>query len=73
MTEFLLYGLREGETERYMEELLAVRPSREMAKTVIEFARRDGWHSFRIAEYNGEAPDFARAMCVPGKFKGGLK
>jgi hypothetical protein len=59
MREILLYGLRQGETERYTEVLLATNCKNdadiEKVKTV---AGKDGFHSFRIAYYNGEAPDF---------------
>ena len=60
--EFLLYGLPKGETERYTEDLLAVRPTREAAKAVIEIAKADGWHGFRIATYDGAPPDFVGAI-----------
>ena len=31
---------------------------------VYEAASAQGFHSFRIAGYNGEAPDFAKAVTV---------
>jgi hypothetical protein len=60
--EFLLYGLPKGETERYTEDLLAVRPTRQEAESVIERAKADGWHSFRIATFDGSPPDFVGAI-----------
>jgi hypothetical protein len=60
--EFLLYGLRRGETERYMEVLLATRPTKEAAESVIEIATREGFHSFRIATFDGSPPDFVGAL-----------
>lgn len=60
---YIVWGLPVGETERYAEVLLA-----ETCRTVADVrkvkdaATQDGWHSFRVAEYNGEAPDFAKAV-----------
>ena len=60
--EYLLYGLAKGETERYMETLLATRPSRKDAEAVIDRAKKDGFHSFRIATFDGTAPDFTKVL-----------
>lgn len=60
---YIVWGLPAGETERHMEALLA-----ETCRTVADVrkakdaATQDGWHSFRVAEYNGEAPDFAKTV-----------
>lgn len=65
MKEFLLYGLEQGETRDYMETLLL-----SGAKTLQEIERvkalatDSGFHSFRVATYNGEAPNFAKAVTV---------
>jgi hypothetical protein len=65
MREFLLYGLAKGEARDYMETLLL-----SGAKTLAEvekvkpLATNAGFHSFRIATYNGEAPKFAKAVNV---------
>ena len=56
--EFLLYGVPKGETQRYTETLLATRPTRAAAEAVIERATVDGFHSFRIATFDGSPPDF---------------
>jgi len=62
-TEYLLYGLRAGETERYTEELLASRlASEEAANAIIEIAKLDGFHSFRVATYDGAPPDFTKVL-----------
>ena len=57
--ELIVYGLYPGETERYTEELLSAK-CRTMAdvEAVKSAASKDGFHSFRVAEYNGEAPNF---------------
>ena len=61
--EYMLYGLRKGETERWTEDLLAVRPTKADAESVIKLAEKDGFHSFRIARFvEGETPDFAAAV-----------
>lgn len=62
-TELLLYGLRKGDTERWMEELLATGlPNREAVDKVIALAAADGFHSFRIATYDGSPPDFTKVI-----------
>jgi hypothetical protein len=60
--EYLLYGLPKGETERYTENLLATRATHEAAEAVIERATLDGWHSFRIATFDGSPPDFTKVL-----------
>jgi len=66
--EILIYGLEKGETKRYMEALLANFPKTDNAaaniEKVKEAASAAGFHSFRVATYNGEAPDFAKAVNV---------
>ena len=68
MREILIYGLERGETRDYMENLLANFLKDNNAASNIEkvkaAASAQGWHSFRIAYYNGEAPDFAKAVRV---------
>jgi len=63
--EILLYGLEKGETRDYMETLLASNCKNqadvEKVKTV---AALHGFHSFRVATYNGEAPNFAKAVAI---------
>lgn len=65
MQEILIYGLERGETRDYMESLLATncKTSADIEK-VKAAATAQGWHSFRIAFYNGEAPNFAKAVNV---------
>ena len=65
MKELLLYGLEAGETRDYMETLL-FSGARSMAdiERVIKLATDAGFHSFRVATYNGEAPNFAKAVNV---------
>ena len=68
MQEILIYGLEQGESRDYMEALLANFPKTDNAASNIEkvkaAASAQGWHSFRIAYYNGEAPNFAKAVRV---------
>jgi hypothetical protein len=68
MKEILIYGLERGETRDYMESLLANFPKNDNAASNIEkvkaAASAQGFHSFRIAYYNGEAPDFASAIRI---------
>lgn len=65
--EALVYGLRSGQTERYTEELLAAIPVNEKTdeniNRVKETATKDGWHSFRVANFSqGEAPQFGKNL-----------
>lgn len=66
--EILIYGLAKESTQDYMEELLACFPDSANTKgniaKVIEAASAHGFHSFRVANYNGEAPNFAKAVTV---------
>jgi hypothetical protein len=67
-TEILIYGLPQGETRGYMEDLLACFVKTDKAAQNVEAvkaaARAQGFHSFRIATYSGEAPNFAKAVNV---------
>jgi hypothetical protein len=67
-TEILVYGLPQGETRGYMEDLLACFVKTDKAAQNVEAvkaaASAQGFHSFRIATYSGEAPNFAKAVNV---------
>ena len=63
-TEYLLYGLAPDETRDYMATLLYVTKDYTQVKRVIDIASKQGWHSFREATYNGEAPNFANTVNV---------
>jgi hypothetical protein len=63
-TEHLLYGLAPDENRAYMETLLIASKDPEQIERVITIALRDGWHSFRTATHNGDAPDFVKALNV---------
>jgi hypothetical protein len=65
MKELLLYGLEQGETRDYMETLLlsGAKTMTEIER-VINLATDAGFHSFRVATYNGEKPNFAKAVNV---------
>lgn len=61
--EYLLYGIRAGETERYTEELLTATPDKARVEFIKTAAGRDGWHSFRIARFTpGQKPDFIKTI-----------
>lgn len=65
MRELLLYGLEQGETRDYMETLLlsGAKTIQEIEK-VIELATDCGFHSFRVATYDGSKPNFLKAVNV---------
>jgi len=61
--EILLYGLEQGETRDYMETLLASNcQSDDDVQAVVRVAKKQGFHSFRVATYNGEKPDFTKVF-----------
>ena len=60
--EYLLYGLEATETRDYMETLLLVTDDKARLEKIKQYAIDKGYHSFRIATYNGEKPDFTRTL-----------
>ena len=64
MREYMLYGLRQGQTERYMEELLIATKEQETIDYVKDLATQEGFHSFRVATWNGEAPNFTNTLNI---------
>ncbi len=61
--ETLLYGLPQGETERYTEQLLATNRTEAQFEVIKRIASADGWHSFRIASCDlSKAPNFASTL-----------
>ena len=67
--EILIYGLKQGETRDYMEDLLACFPVTDKAAQNVEnvkaAASAAGFHSFRIAGFvPGTKPNFAKAVNV---------
>ena len=61
--EILIYGLEQGETRDYMETLLHSKcKTEDDIQRVIAHAKKHGYHSFRVATYNGEAPDFTKVF-----------
>lgn len=65
MQEILLYGLAKDDTESYKEELLATNcKNQDDINKVIKHATEHGFHSFRVAYYNGEKPNFIKALNI---------
>ena len=61
--ETLIYGLAKGETQRYMETLLSTKTKTQAdIEKVLKVASEHGYHSFRIAHYNGEALNFINTI-----------
>lgn len=60
--EYLLYGLPKNETRDYMETLLLVTNDITKLEKIKQYAIDKGFHSFRIATYNGEKPDFTKTL-----------
>ena len=63
MQETLIYALSSGDNQPWQEQLISSRCKTDAdVKKVIAAASADGWHSFRVAYFNGEAPNFAAAI-----------
>lgn len=61
--QILLYGIPKGETERYTEDLLATTCTNQAdIDKVIAVASKDGWHSFRVAYWDGSVPNFGNTL-----------
>ena len=63
-TEYIVYGLAKGETRDYMETILLTTTEPKHIEKVKELATVEGWHSFRVATFNGEAPNFANTLNI---------
>lgn len=65
MQQILIYGLAKEATERYQEDLLSTNCKTESdIQKVLKVAKEQGFHSFRITTYNGEAPNFIKALTI---------
>jgi len=65
MKEILLYGLEQGESRRYMETLLASNcKNQDDIDKVKKVATAHGFHSFRVATYDGAPPNFLKALNI---------
>jgi len=63
--EILVYGLEANENREYMEQLLASSCKSQLdVEKVLTVAKAHGFHSFRVATYNGEAPNFANTLNI---------
>jgi len=61
--ETVLYGIPKGKTERYEEVLLLTNATPESIERVKILARKDGFHSFRVAKIDlSVPPDFSKAV-----------
>jgi hypothetical protein len=62
MKEYLVYALI-GDDQRYQERLISEsNQTKTQVEDAIKRAQAQGWHSFRIAEFNGEAPNFMNTL-----------
>ena len=64
MTTFLVYGLAEGVTEDWREEILSSHCHTQAdIQAITDRASMDGWHSFRVAVYDDTvAPNFTNVL-----------
>lgn len=63
--QILIYGLPQGESRDYMEQLLATN-CRNVSdvERVKAAATAEGWHSIRVTTWDGSAPNFVKAVAV---------
>ena len=65
MQETLIYALAANDRADWQEQLISSRCKNEQdVAKVIAAASADGWHSFRVAYFNGEAPNFAATVTL---------
>lgn len=68
MTEILIYGLAKEATQDWQEDLLACfkdsANTQDNIRKVVEAASAQGFHSFRLANYKGEAPSFIKSLNI---------
>lgn len=65
MTEILIYGLAANDSESYKEQLLSTQcKTRADINAIINKATQAGFHSFRIANFNWEKPNFVKSIQV---------
>lgn len=65
MKEILIYGLAKDATQDWQEDLLSTNCKTEQdIQKVLKVAKEHGFHSFRITTYNGEAPNFIKAINI---------
>ena len=63
MQETLIYALAANDRADWQEQLISSQCKTDAdVKKVIAAASADGWHSFRVAYFNGEAPNFAATV-----------
>lgn len=63
--KYTLWGIPKGEKDALYEQILSSRcNTREQIQKIIALARKDGFHSFRVTENDGEIPDFSKAINV---------
>ena len=63
MKETLIYALEKGESRDYMETLIAHGVNLNIA-AIKTAAAAAGWHNIRIAYFNGEKPNFVKALNI---------
>lgn len=55
--ELVLWGLPEGESDRFFEQVLYTKcKTLECIESIIKIAKRDGWHSFRVQRIDFDKP-----------------
>jgi len=63
--EILIYGLPPNENKSYMEQLLSTQcKNQHDIDSTIELLKREKYHSFRIAYFNWEKPNFTKTVNI---------
>jgi hypothetical protein len=65
MKEIIVYGLHPFETRAYREVILSTKcQDQEDIDLIIEKAKLAGFHSFRVANFNWEKPNFVNTIQI---------
>lgn len=63
MQETLIYALAANDRADWQEQIISSQCKNEAdVQKVIAAASADGWHSFRVAHYDGSAPNFTATV-----------
>ena len=65
MSEIIIYGLPPFENRAYREVILSTQcQTQEDINLIVEKATLAGFHSFRVANFNWEKPNFVNAIQI---------
>jgi hypothetical protein len=61
--EIHIWGLPKGETDRLYEQVLSTQcKTADEIERIKSRASQDGWHGFRVVNWDGSPPDFTKVL-----------